>query len=113
LPSLVSGYLLVCPLLLVSLGGFTFALDPALGTFVRTTESLGPLFAERAPTLGRGKLNVNVSFTFFEYDEFNGEDLDNLSVVARHDPDTIGFPDVREQFENDIILMTLFSLHHG
>src|SRR5512145_3034312 len=35
-----------------SVSGFTFAFDPSLGTFLRTTETLGPLFAERAPTLG-------------------------------------------------------------
>jgi hypothetical protein len=90
-----------------SVSGFTFAYEPALGTFVRTTEALGPLFAERAPTLGRGKLNVNASFTFFKYDEFNGESLDNLQVVARHDANIIGFPDAREQFENDTILINV------
>lgn len=88
-----------------SVGGFTFAFSQELGTFVRTTETLGPLFAERAPTLGRGKLNLNLSFTFFRYDEFNGESLDSLDVVARHDPDVIGLPDVREQFEQDTILI--------
>ena len=90
-----------------SIGGFTFALDTSLGTFVRTTETLGPLFAERAPTLGRGKLNVNGSYTFFKYDEFSGEDLGHLQVTARHQPDVIGFPDVREQFEQDIIRITV------
>ena len=86
-----------------SVGGFTFALDASLGTFVRTTETLGPLFAERAQTLGRGKLNVHGSYTFFKYDEFSGDDLGKLQVTARHQPDVIGLPDVREQFEQDII----------
>jgi hypothetical protein len=90
-----------------SVGGFTFAFDPALGTFMRTTETLGPLFAERAPTLGRGKLNVHTSLTFFQYDTFGGQNLDNLQVTARHDPNTIGFPDVREQFEHDTILINV------
>jgi hypothetical protein len=86
-----------------SVGGFTFALDANLGTFVRTTETLGPLFAERAQTLGRGKLNVHGSYTFFKYDEFSGDDLGKLQVTARHQPDVIGLPDVREQFELDTI----------
>lgn len=90
-----------------SVGGFTFAFDEALGTFVRTTETLGPLFAERAPTLGKGKLNLHGSYTFFKFDKFAGKDLDNLKIVARHDPDIIGFPDVREQFENDIVLINV------
>jgi Putative MetA-pathway of phenol degradation len=86
-----------------SVGGFTFAFDPLLGTFNRTTESLGPLFAERGPTLGRGKLNFGLYFTHFQYDTFDGEDLDRLQVDARHEPDIIGFPDTREQFEQDIV----------
>jgi hypothetical protein len=90
-----------------SVGGFTFAFDPVLGTFVRTTETLGPLFAERAPTLGRGRLNVHASFTFFKYDTFSDRSLDDLQVVARHDFNTIGFPDVPEQFENDTVLINV------
>lgn len=90
-----------------SVGAFTFALDPRLGTFVRTTETLGPLFAERAPTLGRGRLSFNASYTFFRYDTFDGHDVDHLEVVARHDPDIIGFPDEREQFEDDVLRLQL------
>lgn len=86
-----------------SVGGFTFAFDKELDTFVRTTDTLGPLFAERAPTLGQAKLNLHASYTYFKYDKFGKTNLDNLQVVARHDPDVIGFPDQREQFENDII----------
>ncbi len=44
-----------------SVGGFTFAFEPSLGTFVSTTETLGPLFSERAPTLGQGKFNLHFS----------------------------------------------------
>lgn len=86
-----------------SVGGFTFAFDPTLGTFVSTTETLGPLFAERAPTLGRGKLNVNVSFTYFKYNKFEGDSLDSLVVIARHQPDTIPPEDERTSFELDTL----------
>jgi hypothetical protein len=64
-------------------GGFTYSFDPVRGSFVRTTENLGPLFAERAPTLGRGKFNFNVAYTFYRFDEFEGDKTDNLRVVAR------------------------------
>jgi hypothetical protein len=89
-------------------GGFTFSFDPESGGFVRTTETLGPLFAERAPTLGRGKFNLQFAVTFFKYDQFEGNDLDNLEVIARHDTDTIGpaqggSVDTREDFELDAI----------
>ena len=90
-----------------SVGGFTFAFDKDLGTFVHTTETLGPLFAERAPTLGAGKFDLNFSFTFFKFDKFGEESLNNFSVVARHNSDVIGFPDVREQFELDTIRINL------
>lgn len=90
-----------------SVGGFTFAFDKELGTFVRTTQTLGPLFAERAPTLGEGKLNLHASYTFFTFDTFGGKSSNSLKVVARHDPDIIGFPDVRDQFEKDTILINL------
>ena len=90
-----------------SVSGFTFAFDPSLGTFLRTTETLGPLFAERAPTLGRGKLNVHFSYTFFSYDTFSGQSLDTISVISRHAPDIIGFPDAREQFELDAVRLDI------
>lgn len=92
-------------------GGFTFAFNPDSGTFVRSTESLGPLFAERAPTLGRNKLNLQFAYTFYKYSEFEGNDLDNIQVIARHDTDTIGpaqggSDTGREDFELDVIRLT-------
>ena len=90
-----------------SVSGFTFAFDPSLGTFLRTTETLGPLFAERAPTLGSGKLNLHFSYTFFTYDTFAGHSLSHFPVIARHEPDVIGFPDTREQFELDTVRIDL------
>ena len=47
------------------------------------------------------------SYTFFKYDEFSGDDLGNLQVTARHQPDVIGLPDAREQFEQDTIRITV------
>jgi hypothetical protein len=90
-----------------AVGGFTFAFEPGLGTFVPTTETLGPLFAERAPTLGRGRLNVQASFTSFKYDEFNGESLDHLQVVTQHQPDVIPPNDSLELFELDTIRINM------
>jgi hypothetical protein len=92
-----------------SAGNFGFKFDPDLGTFVNTTETLGPIFAERAPTVGRGKWNLNFYATFFHYDDFNGQSLDNLQVVSRHDPDEItgpdpdGIPGVRSGYQLDTL----------
>src|SRR5207249_3487205 len=69
--------------------------------------TLGPLFAERAPSLGRGKLDLSLSATFFEYDEFEGRNLNRFNVDFLHDPDAFGDPNKREQFELDIVRATM------
>ena len=53
-----------------SQGGFTYAFDATQNTFVRTTQTLGPLFAEKALTLGRGKFNFNANYTFHSPHQF-------------------------------------------
>ena len=45
--------------------GFTYAFDPATGTFRRTTRSFGPILAERAETIGRGRLSVGFNYQHF------------------------------------------------
>jgi hypothetical protein len=60
--------------------GYTF--DLALGVPVRTTQSLGPLIAERAETLGARKLNLAFSYTRLDFKRFEGKRLSNLSVTA-------------------------------
>src|SRR5262245_48417634 len=52
--------------------GFTYRYNPSLEVFERTSETLGPLFLERPDTIGRGKINVSVSFQYVQLDEFNG-----------------------------------------
>lgn len=59
-------------------GGFTFQYDSKLEVFTRTTDSLGPIFAERAPTLGKGKLNFGFSYTYINFSTLEGKDLNNL-----------------------------------
>lgn len=86
-----------------SIGGFSFEFDPILGDFVSTTKTLGPLLAERAATQGKGRFNSNFSYTYLQYNEFSGESLDDFEVVARHDADIVGFPDVLDQFEQETV----------
>ncbi len=71
-----------------SAGSFTFSYDRDLGAFVNTSETLGPLFAERSATLGKGKFSVSFYGTFFNYDTFNGQSLNNIHVLATHGPVT-------------------------
>ena len=66
--------------------GFTYRYDRDLDTFVRTSDTLGPLFLERPDTLGQGKLNVNVSFQYVQLDAFDGDSIKKLEA-----PDPIIF----------------------
>src|SRR3954462_14592492 len=58
-----------------SSAGFTYTFDPALGVFNRSTESFGPVFAERPLTAGRGKLSFGLNYLKAHYDRFEGQDL--------------------------------------
>jgi len=58
-----------------SSGGFTYTYDPALGTFSRSSESFGPLFAERALTIGRERSSLGVAYQRSTYDTFEGKNL--------------------------------------
>jgi hypothetical protein len=63
-----------------STGGLTYVFDESVGTFRRASSSFGPLFGERALTIGRGKLNAGVNYQHTSYDTFEGQDLDNGSI---------------------------------
>jgi len=58
--------------------GFTYKYNPELDVFERSSQTLGPIFLERPDTLGRNKFNVNLSYQFVQFDQYDGEDLDNL-----------------------------------
>ena len=63
-----------------SSGGFTYAFDPTLGTFVRSSRSFGPSFAERATTIGKGRVNAGVNYQHASYNRFEGERLSDGSI---------------------------------
>jgi hypothetical protein len=63
-----------------STGGFTFTRDSS-GTYQRGSTSFGPAFAERARTIGRGKLSAGVNYQHTSFDTFGGLDLDDGSVT--------------------------------
>lgn len=55
--------------------------DLTKGLPVTETKSLGPIFAERAETLGKGRFDLGFSFSHTRYTELNGKPLDNLTAV--------------------------------
>jgi hypothetical protein len=71
-----------------SSGGFTYRYDPSLGTFTRAADSFGPIYAERAETIGKGYFNFGINYSHFSYDRFNDLDLKggDVKVLFLHLP---------------------------
>lgn len=63
-----------------SAGGFAWTFDPGVGAFTRTSASFGPIFAERALTVGRDKLNFGINYQRTTFDEFEELDLRDRDV---------------------------------
>ncbi|MGH7966732.1 MAG: transporter [Candidatus Binatia bacterium] len=61
---------------------FSYRYNPALTVFERSTGVPGPLFSERALTLGKGQFNVGVAYSFIDFTDFNGTDLDHIQSPA-------------------------------
>src|SRR5262245_6928402 len=55
--------------------GFTYELDPSLGVFQRTTQSFGPILAERADTIGARRVSFGFASQRFTFDTAEGLDL--------------------------------------
>ncbi|HEV8630000.1 MAG TPA: hypothetical protein VGV61_06755 [Thermoanaerobaculia bacterium] len=88
-----------------SAGGFSYTLDPALGTFTRNTDSFGPVFTERALTIGRGKLNLGFNYLQASYDKLDDLSLDSGAIQFQ-----LGHQDVpgANFFEGDVIGVRTF-----
>ena len=60
-------------------GGETFHFEG--GVPVKTSTSAGPIFAERAQTIGRGRALVGVGYSAFHFTTLRGQDLGNLQLI--------------------------------
>lgn len=58
-----------------SAGGFTFTFDPVTRAFSRAAPSFGPMFGERAITVGEGGANFGINVLRRTYDTLDGIDL--------------------------------------
>ena len=63
-----------------SAGGLTYEFDPTVGTLRRGSASFGPLFAERALTIGRRKLSAGFNYQRTSYSTFEGQNLADGSI---------------------------------
>ena len=89
-----------------SSSGFTYDFDPELGVFNRSTETFGPVFAERALTAGKGKFSFGVTQLAATYDSFEGQDLGEGDIklyLLHQDLAAPGHLDPATWFEGDII----------
>jgi hypothetical protein len=85
--------------------GFTYKYDSAAGAFVRTSSSFGPIYTERAETIGRGKVSFGASYQRFRFGSLDGIDLHNVPAVFTHIPGT-GPGGAKEPYEADVIQTT-------
>jgi len=70
--------------------GFTYEFDSELGVFQRSSQSFGPILAERAETIGGGRFSFGFTFQNFTFDTIEGLDLDNIPAVFEHDGAELG-----------------------
>jgi hypothetical protein len=65
--------------------GFTYEFDPSLGVFQRTTQSFGPILAQRAETVGARRVAFGYASQRFTFDSAEGLDLNRVPAVFTHD----------------------------
>lgn len=81
-------------------GGETFRIEA--GVPVLTSTSAGPIFAERAQTLGRGRVLAGISRTGFTFSTLRGVDMGDINLVFTHA--NVDFPGCDAQFGGDCTL---------
>jgi hypothetical protein len=80
--------------------GITYSWDPSAKTFSPSTDSFGPIYGERAETIGRYRLFLGVSYQYFSFSSLDGTSLKRL-------------PEVFTQPDNDFGTGTTCSLSPG
>src|ERR1035438_5659054 len=101
LSSAIATQLAILPIISPA-SGFTFEYDRSAGVFVRSTTSFGPVYAERAESIGKGKVSVGTSYQRFRFSSLDGINLHNLPAVFTHIPGT-GRNGTPEPYEDDVI----------
>jgi len=70
--------------------GVIFSFNAATGGIQETTTTLGPLLSDRAPTIGRHKLFLGVSYQYFDFDRADGTNLRSIPAVYNHETGGLG-----------------------
>ncbi len=82
-----------------SVSGFTFEYNPDLDVYERSTSTFGPLFTERAQTIGRRRGLVSMSTSYLAFDEFEGDSISDLRATSLQPGLRIKSPDASRAFE--------------
>jgi hypothetical protein len=69
-----------------------YVYDPATDSLERRTRVLGPIFGERAETVGQGELSVGLSYSYVNLKTINGDDLDELVNKTSINGRIVSFP---------------------
>jgi hypothetical protein len=83
-----------------SAGGFVFKVDPATGLRVRTAPTFGPSFAERALTVGEGKVSFGASLSIATYDRLNRLNIRQMQLTSTNGP----LPEARQTGKSSLVL---------
>ncbi len=70
----------------------TYAFNPKTETFERQTRVLGPIIGERAETIGKGQIDIGVSYSGVDFSTINGESLGNLVNQPSINGRVVSFP---------------------
>jgi outer membrane putative beta-barrel porin/alpha-amylase len=90
-PALANTVALTYPVASAS-SSVTYVYNPALDVLERRTGVGGPIIGERAETIGRGVLDIGLSYSYVRLTRINGEDLDHLVNRPVVDGRVISFP---------------------
>ncbi len=104
LSTAIATQLAILPIISPS-SGFTYKYDSVAGAFVRSTTSFGPIYSERAETVGRGKMTFGVSYQRFRFSNIDGIDLHKVPAVFSHVTNT-GPGNTPVDYEADVIQTT-------
>ena len=70
----------------------TYVYDPAIDTLVRQAGVAGPIFGERAETIGKGVFNFSASLSYVHLTTINGDSMENLVNQPRVNGQMLIFP---------------------
>jgi hypothetical protein len=86
-----------------SASGFSYRLNPTLGTVERTSETFGPFFIERALTAGGGRASLGFTLHYASFRTLDGNALRDGSFVTIANQ----FPDEAEPFDVEALTLNI------